>query len=99
MQQSLSEKSVRLPTFDGASKNFQLWWMRFNAYATVHRFAKAVSKDAPDADMPLSEAEVLDESTDAGKKRIAAKRRNAVAMASLSMAFTSEGTTPRHAAR
>ena len=78
--------------FDGASKNFQLWWMRFNAYATVHRFAKAVSKDVPDADMPLSEAEVLDESTDAGKKRIAAKRRNAVAMASLSMAFTSEGT-------
>ena len=23
-----SEKSVRLPTFDGANKNYQLWWTR-----------------------------------------------------------------------
>jgi hypothetical protein len=90
--QSSSEKLVRLPTFDRSAKAFQLWQMRFVAYATVHKFSEAVSKDAPDADMPLSEAELLDESIDADKKKIAAKKRNAVAMANLSMAFTSEGT-------
>ena len=89
---SSSEKSVRLPMFDGAPKKFQLWWMRFLAYAMVYKFNEVISKDAPDQDMPLNEAEVSDESNDAHKKKIAAKKHNAVAMVNLSMAFTSEGT-------
>jgi hypothetical protein len=55
-------------------------------------FVKAINRDAPDVEMPLNEAEVLDESDITHKKEIAAKRRNAVAMANFSMAFTSEGT-------
>jgi hypothetical protein len=51
---------------------------------------RSLSKDALDADMPGSEAE--DATDDAGRKKIAAKNRNAVAMANLSMAFTSEAT-------
>jgi hypothetical protein len=89
---SSSEKSVRLPTFDGQHKNFQLWWTRFVAYATVYKFFQAISKDAPEVDMPTNEAEALDESDDTHKDKIAAKKRNAVAMANLSMAFTSEAT-------
>jgi hypothetical protein len=89
---SSSEKSVRLPTFDGAHKTFQLWWTRFVAFATVYKFVEAINKDAPDPSMPASDAEILDENDDADKIKIAAKKRNSVAMANLSMAFTSEGT-------
>jgi hypothetical protein len=89
---SSREKSVRLPTFDGSHKNFQLWWTRFVAYATVYKFYPAINKDASEDDRPTNEAEVLDESEDDDKKKIAAKKRNAVAMANQLMAFTSEGS-------
>jgi hypothetical protein len=59
-----SEKSVRLPMFDGSHKNFQLWWTRFVAYTTVYNFVEVVRKDASEADMPSSEMEVLDETDD-----------------------------------
>jgi hypothetical protein len=63
--------------------------MRFVAFATVYKFVEAVNKDAPeDNDLPTSEAEVLDASSTGDKKKIAAKNRNAVAMANLSMAFS-----------
>ena len=81
-----------MPTFDGSHKNFQLWWTRFVGYATVYQFVKAINKDAPDPSMPASDAVILDETVDADKIKIAAKEKNAVAMANLSMAFTSEGT-------
>jgi len=87
-----SEKLVRLPTFDGSHNNFQLWWTRFVMYAMVYKFVEVISKDAPEADMPLSEMEALDETENDDKKKIAVEKRNAVAMANLSMAFTSEGT-------
>ena len=90
--QSSSEKSVKLPMFDGVPKNFQIWWMRFIAFATVYKFNKAISKDALDPDMPVSEAEVLDETKDEDKKKIVVKNRNSVAMANLTMAFTNETT-------
>ena len=89
---SSSEKSVRLPMLNGVPKNFQLWWMRFIAYVTVYKFSEAISKDVPDADMPLNEAEKLDESDDAQKKKIVVKKHNAVVMVNLSVVFTSEGT-------
>jgi hypothetical protein len=77
---------------NGAPKNFQLWWMRFIAYAMVYEFVEAISNDALNVNMPLNEAEVLDKSDDI-KKMIEVKRHNAVAMANLSMVFTSEGTS------
>jgi hypothetical protein len=40
----------------------------------------------------MHQMRTCNESIDADKKKIVAKRRNAVAMANLSMAFTSEGT-------
>jgi hypothetical protein len=89
---SSSEKSVRLPTFNGAHKTFQLWWTRFEGYATVYNFVEAINKDAPDPDLPASDAVLLDETVNADKIMIAVKKRNAVAMVNLSMAFTSEGT-------
>ena len=90
--QSASKKSVKLPSFDGKAQNFGIWWMRFITFAMVYKFNKVINKDAPEMDMPLTEAEVLDEMKDENKKKIAAKNCNSVAMANLTMAFTSETT-------
>jgi hypothetical protein len=82
--------SVRLPMFDGDHKKFQMWNTRFRAFATVSRFAEAL---APQAMMPAREDELIDETTDDGRLKALAIRRNGVAMvANLSMAFISEGT-------
>jgi hypothetical protein len=82
-------RSVRLPSFSGKTKDFMVWWVRFRAFATVHRFVLALS-DKDKADLPDKEEEVLDESDVEGKKKIAARKRNAVAMANYSMAFSCE---------
>jgi hypothetical protein len=59
---SSSEKSVRLPTFDGSHKNFQLWWTRLVAYATINKFIEVINKDTRDPSMSANDAEALDES-------------------------------------
>jgi hypothetical protein len=66
-----------------------VWWVRFRALATVHRFVLALS-DKDEVDLPDKEEEVLDENDVEGKKKIAARKRNAVAMANYSMAFSCE---------
>jgi hypothetical protein len=38
---STYEKAVRLPTFDGSVEKFQIFWMRFKAYAKVYKFLQA----------------------------------------------------------
>ena len=90
--QSSSEKLVKLPTFDRAPKNFQIWWMRFIAFAMVYKFNKVINKDTLDPDLLQTEADVLDESKEEDKKKIVVKNHNSVAMANLAMAFTSEST-------
>ena len=80
-----------MPVYDGTYKHFQVWWTRFTAYATVYKFAQAL-KVGGEADLPTTEATVIDTSTVDGKKEEAAKNRNAIAMANLTMAFTSEAT-------
>jgi hypothetical protein len=85
-----SDKSVRLPVFEGAHKDFQVWWTRFQAYATVHKFAAAL-KDGGEATLPKKEEDAIDETKDEGKLQAAAKKRNEVAMANLAMAFTTDG--------
>ena len=91
MDSASGKWSVKLPIFDGTEKKFQMWWIRFKAYATVHKFRQALDVGG-ETYMPLSEDEAIDETTEDGKKEVKAKARNAVAMANLTMAFTSEGT-------
>jgi gag-polypeptide of LTR copia-type/Zinc knuckle len=86
---SASKKGVKLPSFDGDSKKFQLWWTRFCAYATVYKFRQALAENG-DSELQATEGEEPDESTAVGKKMIAAKKRNEVAMVSFTMAFTTE---------
>ncbi len=64
--ESSSEKSVRLPTFDGMHKNFQVWWMRFMACATVCKFSAAL-KIGGETDSPQKESDTIDMSADCWK--------------------------------
>ena len=86
---SSSTRSVRLPAFSGEHKDFQVWWMRFSAYAAVYGFAQSVRK-IRDPDLPDTEDASIDAATADGKKQLKAKKLNAIAIANLTMSFTSE---------
>jgi hypothetical protein len=80
-----SSKTIPLPTFDGESKNFQLWWTRFKAYAAVKKFDQAI-KETAESSLPTVEA--TDGNTTADQH--AALERNILAIANLTMAFQTE---------
>jgi hypothetical protein len=82
-------KSIKLPTFSGEPKEAQIWLMRFQAYAGAFGFTESI-EETPDVHLPKSENAVIDETTDAGKKQLKAKRSNRIALANLTMAFTTE---------
>ena len=50
---------VKLPTFIGNQKEFQIWLMRFKAFACVHGFKGAVERTV-DVNMPVSDSAVID---------------------------------------
>jgi hypothetical protein len=58
----------------------------------VHKFEKAIRVNGPDSDLPTSDSEVIDESTNDRKKKSGMKNRNAIVMAHLSMALTKQAT-------
>ena len=63
--ESAGIKSLRLPLFDGKHAKFQVWWTRLEAYAGVFGFLVALQPGG-EADMPSTEATVIDETTDPG---------------------------------
>jgi hypothetical protein len=83
-----------LPKWDGKAKTFQLWWVRFMAFATVQKFSKALGADKESA-MPASEDAVIAEDTEPGKNQIKAKNRNANAVAQFTMAFITKTASGR----
>ena len=89
MSESASDRGLKLPIFDGEAKKFQMWWTCFNAYASVYKFRQAIQEKG-DEDLPGSSEEMFDEETPEGKKKKAAIKRNEIAMASFTMAFTTE---------
>jgi hypothetical protein len=58
-------------------------------YANMCKFLAAL-KAGGEASMPSSDSAVIDLTTDAGKMISAAKERNSLAMANLTMAFETE---------
>ena len=87
--ESTGERSVCVPNFSGNVKDFQLFWMRFKAFAQVTGFIDAIGHE-PDPNLPDSETVAVDASTIDGKKAAKAKRSNGIAMAHLTIAFTSD---------
>ena len=81
--------SLRMPVFDGTHATFQVWWMRFTAFAIVHRFKAAINPEGAKADLPTTEAAEIPAGSDGAPAR-AAVRRNSVAYAHLSLALNSE---------
>ena len=71
---------MKPPSFDGKKENFQMFWIRFEAFANVKNFEKALVNDI---DMPSSaaDAHLLDENDTNNKKAFAAVKRNKVAWA------------------
>ena len=79
-----------MPSFDGTDEKYQLWWLRFKAFANVHRFGQALEIGG-EMTMPTREDTVLDRKVASEKASIDARERNMVAMANLSMALTTDG--------
>ena len=86
---TVSDKSLVLPKWDGEDKKNHLWWMRFQAYAKIHKLKQAIGigTEAEDA-LPDKDSDALDPTKDEDKPKIAARARNEIAIASLIMAFT-----------
>ena len=64
----MSTKSVRMTTFVGENKDFQVWWMRFTAYAEAYGFAASVQKTIY-PDLPSGKDTVINSATTEGKKQ------------------------------
>ena len=89
--ESAGIKSLRLPELNGDHEKFQVWWTRLEAYAGVFGFLEAL-KPGGETALPDTESTIIDETTEDGKLQAAAKRRNAIAVANMTMAFTTDGT-------
>jgi hypothetical protein len=89
MSEINDKTTIQLPTFDGDRDKHLLWDQKMMCYAVVKKFAQALG-DAAEPDLPASDATVIDETTDIGKRQAAAKQRNSIAMACLTMAFTTD---------
>ena len=85
----MDAKTVRIPTFDGKSKNFVIWWTRFKAYAKEKQFSQALG-ERKEADLPNTQedADALDQADAANKAALAAVSRNEKALSNLAVAFT-----------
>jgi hypothetical protein len=73
------DRGGKIPTFDGKAKNFASWWKKFLAYAMMSKF-KDNLKESRDRNLPEEEM-----SEDMMKSQ-----KNNIAMASFSMAFTTD---------
>jgi len=89
--ENTENKTVRVPTFNGSEDTYQAWWIRFRAYAKIAGFIKAIG-NTPEPDLPTNQEEVdlLVGNDNATKVKLAAIHRNDMAIASLTLAFTSD---------
>ena len=79
--------SIKLPTFDGKEGIFAMFWTRFKAYASMKGFLLAIQENA-EADLPVDETTVLDPNDPVEAAQEKARKRNSLAVASFTMAFT-----------
>ena len=84
---------LKVPVFDGEEKNFQKWWLRFQAFATVKGFRVALDKPQSTDYYPNNYEDFLALDPNDADTKVMAKRliQNNVAIAQLTLAFESEG--------
>ena len=83
-----SDKSIEMPKFDG--KNYQRWWVKFRAFSVSKDVYSALTKNP---DLPATDGEEFDVTTDDGKKKELARVKNNLAMAYLLNSFKQDRTT------
>ena len=76
-----------LPSFSGERDDFQLWWVRFQAYGLVKGYRQAL-QPTPEGKLPADGRVEIDTSDSDGKEAKAAVERNNLAIAAMTMAFT-----------
>ena len=82
-----STKSVPMPHFDGSDDKFELFWPKFEAYASLKGFSKAIDPNGPESDLPTKEDDYTTGNEDKKKLEVAATQRNRLAIASFTIAF------------
>jgi hypothetical protein len=85
MSEDMYDRGGKMPTFDGNAKNFASWWNKFLAYAMMSKF-KDNLKETRDRNLP--EEEMSEDNDEITKEQQISIRKNEIAMASFSMAFT-----------
>ena len=85
MSDELSTSGLRIPVLTDADNKFEIWLIRFRAYACVKGFGSVVS-DAGDANMPQQYVDP-DTITDKTDKVYKALKKNDLAVAALTNAF------------
>lgn len=79
----MSTETIKVPVFN-KDTTFTVWWMRFKAYAALKKFLAAIQETAEDS-LPMDEVTELVAGQD--DAAIAAKNRNAMAVAALTLAL------------
>ena len=62
-----------MPVFNGTHATFQVWWMRFTAFAIIHRYKAAIKPEGAEEDLPTTEAAVVPAGADGGPARAAVR--------------------------
>ena len=83
-EDSKTNNAIKLPTFSGKDRDFNVWWIRFNAYCTMKKIELALEENFDLPDDPKNITGTDDEKKEA-KKSIAV---NSSAVACLTVAFT-----------
>jgi len=81
---AMESKETYIPTFTGNEDDFNLWWMRFRAFATLAGCAMAIGRVA-DANLPSDDSSPLKDD-----EEIKARKANFYAMYALTLAFQTE---------
>eukprot|EP00957_Ditylum_brightwellii_P151152 11509383-Ditylum_brightwellii.AAC.1 len=89
MEEDRAARSLKLATFYGEHKGFQIWWIQFKAYGTIHGYAQSI-QEMVDPDLPATEAATLDANADTAALQRKALKLNSIAMCNFIMAFTAE---------
>ena len=83
---SESSKTVNVPLFNGESKEFEMFWTRFQAYACMKGFENSINPDQIDVEFP-AKYDVFDADADKKKNKKEAIKRNNTAVAAYTLAF------------
>ena len=83
---SENNKNVSVPSFNGKNEEYEMFWMRFTAYTGLRGFAESVDPEIQDPELPVKHNE-FDADVDTAKTQREAVKRNAQAVAALTLGF------------